>query len=90
MSALQSKIEYLAALSKAAPFLTGNYKEELQNRLPGKSENRIKNARAGLVRDQEVLTVLLEIAERERVERRNKALKELELTSQSLIESAAA
>jgi hypothetical protein len=85
MSALDNKAAYLKELSRAAEFLTGNYLEEVQQLLPGKSLNRIKNARSGQVQDQEVLTVLKSIAERERVKRREKALEELRLTKRPLL-----
>lgn len=85
MSALDNKAAYLKELARAAEFLSGNYLDEVQQLLPEKSLNRIKNARSGQVQDQEVLSVLKSIAERERVRRREKALQELRITKTPLI-----
>jgi len=90
MGALTNKAAYLLDLEKAAEFLSGNYLEEVQERLPGKTLNRIRNARSGQVQDQEVLEILLDIADREREKRYQNALKEIKLTKRPLRQSVAA
>ena len=59
-------LAYQHRLISAAATLPATYMEELREMLPGKSLNRIKNARAGLVQDEDVLEALERISNREK------------------------
>lgn len=77
MSELDKKAAYIADLAKIAKFLPTRFVKKVRDELPEKSIARIKNARSGVVRDEEVLAVLKKISESERQRRQQAALKEL-------------
>lgn len=77
MCKLDNHAVYVADLAKATKFLPTRFVKEVHHRLPDKSIVRIKNARAGLVQDNEILSVLREISERERQRREENALNQL-------------
>ena len=80
MKALEIKVSYLSELAKAVQFLPNRYYKEIQDMLPTKPLNRIKNARAGIVQDAEVLKALKKISEKERKRRMVAAQQELKAT----------
>jgi hypothetical protein len=80
MSELDKKAAYIADLAKIAKFLPTRFVKKVRDKLPEKSIARIKNARSGVVRDEEVLAVLKIISEDERQRRQQAALKVLEET----------
>jgi hypothetical protein len=80
MTVLEQKTAYIAELAKAKRFLPGHYLAKVKELLPDKSDNRIKNACSGLVRDAEVLKAVQKIAEKERKRREQAARKELRAT----------
>jgi hypothetical protein len=80
MSELETRAAYVADMAKVAKFLPTRFVKEVREKLPHKPIARIKNARACIVQDNEVLAVLREISERERKRREDSALKELMAT----------
>ncbi len=80
MSELENRAAYINELVKVAKFLPSRYYDDVQQLLPEKSLSRIKNARAGLVEDREVLQALKKISEKERKRRQKAALSELKAT----------
>lgn len=81
MSQPEAKASYINELAKVAKFLPGRYYKEIKELLPEKSLNRIKNARAGIVQDTEVLKALKKISEKERKRRMGIAKQELKATA---------
>ncbi len=81
MNELESRAQYINELVKVARFLPSRYYSEVQELLPHKTLARIKNARAGLVQDQEVLKALKKISDTERKRRRAAAKQELKATA---------
>ena len=77
MTVLEQKTAYINELVKAKRFLPGHYLAKIKELLPDKSDNRIKNACSGLVRDAEILKAVKKIAEAERKRREAAARKEL-------------
>lgn len=77
MSELESRAAYINELVKVSRFLPTRYYDEVKQLLPQKPLSRIKNARAGLVEDQEVLKALKKISEKERKRRITAARQEL-------------
>ena len=80
MTELEQKTAYINELVKAKRFLPGRYLKLVKDMLPEKSENRIKNACSGIVRDAEELKAVKKIAEQERKRRETAARKELRAT----------
>lgn len=80
MKALGSKVAYLNELAVATQFLPNQYFKELQDMLPTKTLARLKNARAGIVQDADVLKALKRISEKERKRRQATAKQELKAT----------
>lgn len=80
MNTLEQKTAFINELVKAKRFLPGHYRAKVKELLPDKSDNRIKNACAGLVRDTDVLKALKKISDGERKRREAAARKELRAT----------
>lgn len=77
MTVLEQKTAFISELVKAKQFLPARYLAKVKELLPEKSENRIKNACAGLVRDADILKALKKISEQERKRRQRAAHQEL-------------
>ncbi len=84
MSQLESKAAYISELAKTIKFLPSKYLADVREMLPEKSIHRIKNARSGIVQDQDVLKALKKIAEKERKRRIAAAQKELRAAQQAV------
>ena len=80
MTELESRAAYIAEMVKVARFLPSRYYRVITQMLPDKPLTRIKNARAGLVQDMDVLKALKKISEKERKRRQIAAKQELKAT----------